>query len=208
MTEAEKYRLYVATFPTQWAKQFKSLRGFTEATTYNSIIDFMQTQKDDADRSKKKRKKEEESNNRRNTQRRNGGNRNNNSKIQIDQKARSGPTSKCKKHPDSNHAWGDCHLNPSNPNNKLGGWNSYRNSDRNSNTNGNYDRNNRYDRNRYQNNDNRQQRQSFYDDNRQLPPPPPRDNYSNGPPSQVSVYSNQSNNDQQGGRWSRVWIPS
>ena len=41
------------------------------------------------------------------------------------------------------------------------------------------------------------------------PPPPPRDNYSNqGPPSQVSVYSNQSNNDQGGGRWSRVWIPN
>ena len=29
MTEMEKYRLYVATFPTQWAKQFHSLRGFT-----------------------------------------------------------------------------------------------------------------------------------------------------------------------------------
>ena len=67
MTEAEKLRLFVATFPTQWAKQFKSLRGFTEATTYDSIIDFMQTQKDEADRSKKKRKKDEESNNRRNT---------------------------------------------------------------------------------------------------------------------------------------------
>ena len=167
----------------------------------------MQTQKDEADRSKKKRKKEEESNNRRNNQQRNGGNRNNhnNSKIRIDRKARSGPTSKCKKHPDSNHAWGDCHLNPSNPNNKLGNRNSKQN------RNGGYDRNNQqYDRNRYQNNDNNRQqpRQLFYEDDRRLPPPPPppRDNYSNqGPPSQVSVYSNQSNNDHPDGRY--VWIP-
>ena len=54
-----------------------------------------------------------------------------------------------------------------------------------------------------------QPRQSFYEEDRRLPPPPPRDNYSNqGPPSQVSVYSNQSNNDNQGGRWGRVWIPN
>ena len=208
MTDPEKYRLYVATYPIQWAKQFQSRRGFTNATSYETIDEFMQTQKDDADRSKKKRKKEEESNNRRNTnQRRNGsgGNRNRNTKTRIDRRARTGPTSKCKKHPDANHAWGDCHLNPNNPNNKLGD----RNSDRNSNRNGDYNRNNRYDRN---NNNDRQQRQSYYgDDDRRLPPPPPpRDNYSNqGPPSQVSVYSNQSNNnDNQGGRWSRVWIPS
>ena len=85
MTDAEKYRLYVATYPTQWAKQFQSQRGFTDATTYESIDEFMQTQKDDADRSKKKRKKEEENNNRRNAQQRNGGNQNN--KYRIDQKA-------------------------------------------------------------------------------------------------------------------------
>ena len=124
MLDAEKHRLYVSTFPSQWAKRFQSQRGFTNATTYESIDEFMQTQKDDADRSKRKRKKDEENNNRRNTQqRRNGGNRNNN-KIQIDWKATRGPTSKCKKHPDSNHAWGDCHLNPNNPNNKLGNQNS------------------------------------------------------------------------------------
>jgi len=208
MSDAEKHRLYVSTFPSQWAKRFQSQRGFTNATTYESIDEFMQTQKDEADRSKRKRKKEEEGNNNRrnNNQRRNGGNRNNHNhrKIRVDRKARSGPTSKCKKHPDSNHAWGDCHLNPNNPNNKLGNRNSDR--DRGYNRNGNYDRNNQRYNNR--NSDNRQQRQSFYEDDRRLPPPPPRDNYSNqGPPSQVSVYSNQSNNDQ-GGRWSRVWIPS
>lgn len=70
MTKMEKYRLYVATFPTQWLKRFHSLRGFTDATTYESIDEFMQTEKDDADQSKRKRKKEEESNNRRNTQQR------------------------------------------------------------------------------------------------------------------------------------------
>ena len=133
MSKAEKHRLYVATFPTQWAKQFQSQRGFTEATTYKSINEFMQTQKDDANRSKKKQKKEEESNNRRNTRRRNGSNRNN--KIRIDQKARTGPTSKCKKHPDGKHAWGDCHLNPDNPNNKL---DQYDNNNRNNNSNQRY----------------------------------------------------------------------
>ena len=208
MSEAEKHRLYVATFPTQWAKQFQSQRGFTEATTYESIDEFIQTQKDNADRSKKKRKKEEENNNRRNNQRRNG-NQNTGGKIQINQKARSGPTSKCKKHPNSNNAWGDCHLNPSNPNNKLGN----QNSDQNSNRNGSYNQNNqRYDkRNQYQNNDNncQQPRQSYYKDNRRLPPPPPpRDNYSNqGPPSHVSVGSGQSyfNSDDPRGQY--VWIP-
>ena len=33
--------MYVATFPTQWSKQFHSLRGFTEATTYESIDEFI-----------------------------------------------------------------------------------------------------------------------------------------------------------------------
>ena len=93
---------------------------------FESIDKFMQQQKDDADRSKKKRKKDEENNNRRNTWQRNGGNQNNsNNKIRIDQKARTGPTSKCKKHPDLNHAWGDCHLNPNNLNNKLGNRNNF-----------------------------------------------------------------------------------
>ena len=121
MTEMEKYRLYVGTFPTHWVKQFNS-RGFTEATTYDSINEFMQQQKDEADKTKKKKKKEEESNNRRHPHQRNGGSCNN-SKFKINRKATQGPTSKCKKHPNANHAWGDCHLNPNNPNNKLGNQN-------------------------------------------------------------------------------------
>ena len=55
--EMEKYRLYVATFPTQWAKQFISVRGFTDATSYDSINEYMEQQKEEADKTKKKKKK-------------------------------------------------------------------------------------------------------------------------------------------------------
>ena len=47
----------MATFPTQWTKQFNLLRGFTDATTYDSIDKLMEQQKDKADKTKKKRKK-------------------------------------------------------------------------------------------------------------------------------------------------------
>ena len=59
MMKMEKYRLYVTTFPTHWAKRLHSLRRFTEATTYDSIDEFMQEQKDNVDRNKKKKKKDE-----------------------------------------------------------------------------------------------------------------------------------------------------
>ena len=159
----------------------------------------MQQQKQEADKCKKKRKEEEKKPHKKNNQ-----NGNRNSKCKTDWKATRGPTLKCKKHPNSNHAWGNCNLNPNNPNNKLGDQN-FVNRNRNRNFNQNQNQNNQQYRNCHQNDN--CQRQSFYgnrDNQLMPPPPPPRDNYSNqGPPSLISTHlgGNYMNNDQPKGKW-------
>ena len=88
----------------------------------------MEQQKETADKehATKERKKKKDKEDRKKAHR--SGNGNSNSKYKIDCTATRGPTSKCKKHPNAKHVWGDCFLNPNNPNNKLDNTNNNNNS--------------------------------------------------------------------------------
>lgn len=101
MTEMEKFRLYVETFLTKWAKQFIVVRGITDATSYQSINEFMQQQKEDADWNKAMKKKENDKINPHKKNNQNGG------KFKLDPKATDGPRTRCKRFPNAKNSWGN-----------------------------------------------------------------------------------------------------
>ena len=196
LSDQEKHRLYVSTFPTFWGTNFNVHKDINE-TSFEEIDDYMRKQKDGADRKKKQKKNEKKDDKKPNKK---GSKKD---KYKLDPNATTGPTARCGKcGPNAKHSWGHCFLNPRNPKNKLkdAEFMSRQATNRNCN-NGN----------QYQNN--QQPRQGFA--TQQMPPPPPPLNYqgvygnqsqNQGPPSSVLIQSGQSySNDQgQGGRWSQV----
>ena len=130
-------------------------------------------------------------------------------KYKLDPNATTGPTARCGKCPNATHSWGHCFFNPKNPKNKLKDKNFMS-------RHGNQNRG----QGNFQNGQQQQPRQGFATQQMQ-PPPPPLPNYqgvysnqsqtnNQGPPSSVLIQSGQSysNSNNQGGRWSTVWIPN
>ena len=204
LSDQEKHRLYVLTFPPFWGTNFNMQKNIND-TSFEEIDDYMRKQKDSADKKKKQKKKDEKKDDKKPHKKGKG---NGKDKYKLDPNATTGPTARCGKCPNAKHSWGHCFLNPRNPKNKLkdAEFMSRHASNRNRNQ-GN---------NQFQNN--QQPRQGFATQQMQPPPPPPP-NYqgvystqsqNQGPPSSVSIQSGQSlsNSNDQGGRWSTVWIPN
>ena len=164
----------------------------------------MRKQKDGADHKKKQKKKDKKKDDKKPHKKGKG---NKKDKYKLDLNATTGPTARCGKCPDAKHSWGHCFLNPRNPKNKLKDAEFMSRQATN--------RNRNQGNNQFQSN--QQQRQGFT--TQQMPPPPPPPNYqgvysnqsqvnNQGPPSSVTIQSGQSYSNDQGGRWSTVWIPN
>lgn len=99
-------------------KQFILFWGIKDATSFSAIDESMQQQKENVDQTKNiydcKKKDEEKK-----KSHDHGGRNHKNSKYKLDPNAKRGSRARCGKHPNSNHSWGQCCLNPKNPNNKL-----------------------------------------------------------------------------------------
>ena len=195
LSDQEKHRLYVLTFPTFWGTNFNIHKNINE-TSFEEIDDYMRKQKDGADRKKKQKKNKKKDEKKPNKK----GKGSKKDKYKLDPNATTGPTARCGKcGPNATHSWGHCFLNPKNPKNKL--------------------KDAEFMSRRANQNRNQQPRQGFVtqQSQQQMPPPPPPPNYqgvysnqsqNQGPPSSVSIQSGQSYSNDQGGRWSQVWIPS
>ena len=156
LSNHEKHRLYVLTFPTFWGTNFNIHKNIND-TSFEEIDDYMRKQKDGADKKKKQKKNEKKDDKKPHKK---GSKKD---KYKLDPNATTGPTARCGKCPNATHSWGHCFFNPKNPKNKLKDKNFMSRHGNQNRVQGNFQ------------NGQQQPRQGFV--TQQMPPPPPPPNH-------------------------------
>ena len=113
LTINQKRNVFFNTFPKTWRAEYRSSAHDISEATILQVKTYMALKKLDMDKSYKKRKykKDQKDKTKSGEKRR----RSEGGRGRGGRRGRgAGPDSKCMKHPDGNHLWKDCRLNPRN----------------------------------------------------------------------------------------------